>query len=208
MGLSRSPPQDGALTGRSPSARAGEAARVWGCRRPSAATAQPGGRSAGWSLGALGPPAGGRGGECGLRGESSAGGELRGEAGQERGWDFPPECTLWPLCRMCQSGFVPFRKRPEGQRAKSSASPIPPESPGGCAAPPLPHPAGTGLPAPPRNSGAQGKPSPVLRRSLPSPSRERSNFFTPLLVGRKKGLPHPRLRKRFTFQWQLQRGWR
>lgn len=132
-------------------------------------------------------------GECGLGCEGGA----RGEAGQGRGWDFPPECTLWPLWGLCQSG-----KRPEGMRAKSSASSIPPEPPGGCAARLLPHPAGTGLPAPPgspgpglpappRSSGAQSQP-----RAEATPlrsSRSAVNFLTPLLAARKKRFPHPRL---------------
>lgn len=206
MGLSRSPPQDGAPTGRSPSARAGEAARVWGCRRPSAATAQPGGRSAGWSLGALGPPAGGRGGECGLRGESSAGGELRGTR-----LGLPP--GMHPLAAVQD---VPERLRAVSKAPRGAAGEVlslahPAGVPGRMRCPAAPAPrrdraassGGTGLPAPRRNSGSRGKPSPVLRRFPPSPCRERSNFFTPLLVGRQKGLPHPRLRNRFTFQWQL-----
>lgn len=188
MGLSRCPPQDRASTGRVPLSpgRGGRssagAAPTLGSRRP-ARQAERG----------VGPgSAEGR--------ENSAGG--RAGAGS----DFP-ECTLWPICRTCQSSFAPFRKRPEGQRPKSSASPIPPEAPGGCAAPPLPHPAWTGLPAPPGPPGQGCSSATELRdtgqtqpRAKATPSRsfpEYSNFFTPLLVGRKKRFPHPRLRKRF-----------
>ncbi|XP_038005345.1 translation initiation factor IF-2-like [Motacilla alba alba] len=150
-------------------AQAGEAARVWGLPPTLAAAAQPGGRSAGWSLGAGGP---------GGRRVRAAGGETAGRQGRSAAGTSP---RMHPLAavqavqeRLRQSG-----KRPEGQRAKSSASPIPPGSPGRlrCSAGTgLPGSPRTGLPGPPRDPGARDRPSSALRRPHPAPSRSAPSF--------------------------------